>query len=160
MSSAFTLPKIEIEQHAVGDNVWLHDRNSDAEQKLMTCVSHALNYEVLESEEVVGQAMFAELWDAAARTADDLTVVILGGRGGQALHRLLGERAKTDEIDDLLGRMNVFTQDALAPMRMDNAFSFVCFIGGRASNFKLANVMLKNVLRNRDQPGDVIRARS
>jgi 6-phosphogluconolactonase/glucosamine-6-phosphate isomerase/deaminase len=125
MSSAFTLPKIEIEQHTVGDNVWLHDRNSDAEQKLMTCVPHALNYEVLESEEAVGQAMFAELIDAAARTTDDLTVVILGGRGGQALHRLLGEKAKTDEIDDLLGRMKVFTQDALAPMRMDNAFSFV-----------------------------------
>ena len=109
----------------VGDNAWLHDRNSDAEQELMACASHALNYEVLESEEAVGQAMFAELVDAAARTADDLTVVILGGRGGQALHRLLGEKAKTNEIDGLLSRLNVFTQDALAPMRMDNAFSFV-----------------------------------
>ena len=103
MSPAFALPRIEIEQHVVGDNVWLRDRHTDAEQELMTCVSHALNHEVLESEEVVGQAMFAELKDAAARTAEDLTVVILGGRGGQALHRLLGEKAKTDEIDDLLG---------------------------------------------------------
>jgi 6-phosphogluconolactonase/glucosamine-6-phosphate isomerase/deaminase len=125
MSPASALPRIEIEQHVVGDNVWLHDRNSDAERELMACVPHALNYEVLESEEVVGQAMFAELVEAAARTADDLTVLILGGRGGQALHRLLGEKAKTNEIDDLLGRLNVFTQDALAPMRMDNAFSFV-----------------------------------
>ena len=125
MSSASARPGIEIEPHTVGDNVWLHDRNTEAERELMGRVPQPLNYEVLESEEVVGQAMFAELRDAAARKSDDLTVVILGGRGGQALHRLLGEKAKTDEIDDLLRRMNVFTQDALAPMRMDNAFSFV-----------------------------------
>jgi 6-phosphogluconolactonase/glucosamine-6-phosphate isomerase/deaminase len=125
MSPAFALPRIEIEQHVVGDNVWLHDRHTDAKQELTACVPRALNYEVLESEEAVGQAMFAELREAASLTPDNLTVVILGGRGGQALHRLVGQMSKTDEIDDLLGRLNVFTQDALAPMRMDNAFSFV-----------------------------------
>jgi 6-phosphogluconolactonase/glucosamine-6-phosphate isomerase/deaminase len=125
MSSALVRPRIEIEQHVVGDNVWLHDRNTDAKQELMSCVPQALNYEVLDSEEAVGQAMFAELSDAAARKRGSLTVVILGGRGGQALHRLLGEKAKTGEIDELLARLDVFTQDALAPMRMDNAFSFV-----------------------------------
>ena len=125
MSPAFALPRIEFERHVVGDNVWLSDRNTDAEQELMACSAHVLNYEVLESEESVGQAMFAELTNAAAGTPDELTVVILGGRGGQALHRLLGEKAGTSEIDELLGRMNVFTQDALAPMRMENAFSFV-----------------------------------
>ena len=71
---------------------------------MTTCIPQPLKYEVLESEGVVGQAMFAELVDAASRTEDDLTVVILGGRGGQALHRLLGGKAKTNEIDDLLGR--------------------------------------------------------
>lgn len=125
MSPAFAGPTIEIEQHVVADNVWLHDPNTAAEQELMARPSHALNYEVLASEDLVGQAMFAELRDAAAGKAGDLAVVILGGRGGQALHRLLGEKAKTSEIDDLLARLNVFTQDALAPMRMDNAFSFV-----------------------------------
>jgi len=84
-----------------------------------------LNYEVLGSEEDVGREMLAEL-QAAARTKEgDLTIVIVGGRGGQALHRLIGEKAKTNELDQLLGRLNVFTQDALAPMGMDNAFSFV-----------------------------------
>jgi hypothetical protein len=34
--------------------------------------------------------------------------------------------ARTNEKDDLLARLSVFTQDALAPMRMNNAFSFVC----------------------------------
>ena len=125
MSPAFALPKIEIEQNAVGENVWLHDRNTTAEHELMACTPHSLKYEVLESEEAVGRAMFAELTSAAAAPPGDLTVVILGGRGGQALHRLLGEKARTSEIDDLLARMNVFTQDALAPMRMDNSFSFV-----------------------------------
>src|SRR5581483_8991303 len=55
----------------------------------------------------------------------NLTIVILGGRGAQALHRLIGEKAKTNEIDELLSRLNIFTQDALAPMRINNAFSFV-----------------------------------
>ena len=45
--------------------------------------------------------------------------------GGQALHRLIGEKAQTSEHDGVLGRLNVFTQDALAPMRLENAFSFV-----------------------------------
>ena len=125
MSSALAHPGIEIERHVVGDNVWLSGRSTDAEQELMACSAHQLNYEVLESEESVGQAMLAELTEAAVGTTDDLTIVILGGRGGQALHRLLGEKARTSEIDELLGRLNVFTQDALAPMRMDNAFSFV-----------------------------------
>jgi 6-phosphogluconolactonase/glucosamine-6-phosphate isomerase/deaminase len=33
--------------------------------------------------------------------------------------------AETDEADDILSRLHVFTQDALAPMRMDNGLSFV-----------------------------------
>ena len=84
-----------------------------------------IDYEVMESEEAVGRAMFDEIETAARETEGDLTVVIVGGRGGQALHRLLGEKAKTNELDHLLSRLNVFTQDALGPMHMDNAFSFV-----------------------------------
>src|SRR5436190_18695345 len=76
MSPASALPKIQIEQRIAGDNVWLHDRTTDSEQELMACVSQALNYEVLESEEAVGQAMFAELLGAAEATSDNLTVVI------------------------------------------------------------------------------------
>ena len=32
---------------------------------------------------------------------------------------------QTDEIDELLARLHVFTQDALAPMAMNNGLSFV-----------------------------------
>jgi len=125
MTSANVSPAAAIDRHVVGENIWLCDRNSDAQAELMKHSPQALSYEVLDSEEAVGRAMLDELQRAAQTTAGDLNIVILGGRGGQALHRLLGEKAKTNEIDNLLARLNVFTQDALAPMRKENAFSFV-----------------------------------
>ena len=79
----------------------------------------------MESEEAVGRAMLAEIETAAQSKAGDLTIILLGGRGAQAMHRLIGEKAKTNEVDHLLSRLHVFTQDALAPMRMKNSFSFV-----------------------------------
>jgi 6-phosphogluconolactonase/glucosamine-6-phosphate isomerase/deaminase len=79
----------------------------------------------MESEEAVGQAQFEEIQRAAAGKDGDLVIILLGGRGAQALYRLLGKLAKTSEIDTLLSRLHVFTQDALAPMRMDNSLSFV-----------------------------------
>jgi 6-phosphogluconolactonase/glucosamine-6-phosphate isomerase/deaminase len=83
------------------------------------------DYEVLPDEDAVGQAMFQEIAEAVNSKQGDLAIAILGGRGAQALHRLLGEKAKTAEIDGLLSRMHIFTQDALAPMRMNNGLSFV-----------------------------------
>jgi 6-phosphogluconolactonase/glucosamine-6-phosphate isomerase/deaminase len=80
---------------------------------------------VIESEEAVGRAQFAEIQQAARDKAGDLVIILLGGRGAQALYRLLGELARTDEIDLLLSRLHLFTQDALAPLRMDNGLSFV-----------------------------------
>jgi 6-phosphogluconolactonase/glucosamine-6-phosphate isomerase/deaminase len=87
--------------------------------------AHALNYEVIESEEAVGREMLAEIETAAQSKEGDLTIILLGGRGAQAMHRLIGEQTKTNELDNLLSRLHVFTQDALAPMRMENSFSFV-----------------------------------
>jgi 6-phosphogluconolactonase/glucosamine-6-phosphate isomerase/deaminase len=84
-----------------------------------------LKYEVLSSEEAVGQAQFEEIRQAAENKTGDLVIILLGGRGAQALYRFLGELARTDAIDSLLGRIHVFTQDALAPLRMDNGLSFV-----------------------------------
>ena len=113
-----------IRRRAVGGNVWLsHDAAESG--YLATVPVRDLPYEILESEEAVGRAMFDEIRDAAEVKNGSLVIIILGGRGGQALHRLLGEMAKTTEQDDLLGRLHVFTQDALAPLRMDNGLSFV-----------------------------------
>src|SRR5437016_813060 len=114
-----------IRRRVVGNNVWLSDAQSDARGQLARLEAHGLNYEVMKSEEAVGRAMLAEI-EAAARSKDgDLTIILLGGRGAQAMHRLIGEQAKTNELDHLLSRLHVFTQDALAPMRMENSFSFV-----------------------------------
>jgi 6-phosphogluconolactonase/glucosamine-6-phosphate isomerase/deaminase len=125
MSSTFASTELSIERHAAGNNVWLRRAGVDEQAELMAHMPHALNYEVLESEEAVGRAMLVEIEAAARSKAGDLTIVILGGRGAQALHRIIGEKAKTSQLDHLLSRLNVFTQDALAPMRVNNAFSFV-----------------------------------
>ena len=125
MSSPLASIEVSIERHAVGDNVWLRQDGLNDRSELMAHPAQSLKYEVIESEEAVGRAMLAEIEEAARNKAGELTIVILGGRGAQALHRLIGEKAQTNELDGLLGRLNVFTQDALAPMRLKNAFSFV-----------------------------------
>ena len=84
-----------------------------------------LSYEVMPSEEAVGRAMLDEITRAVARKDGRIVMVIVGGRGGQALHRLLGAMAKTSDHDALFSRLDVFTQDALAPLRMNNGLSFV-----------------------------------
>jgi 6-phosphogluconolactonase/glucosamine-6-phosphate isomerase/deaminase len=52
-------------------------------------------------------------------------MILLGGRGAQAMYRQINAAIPTGELDRILARLNVFTQDALAPMRMDNSLSFV-----------------------------------
>jgi len=79
----------------------------------------------LESEKSVGRAQLKEIQQAAGAREGDLVILLLGGRGAQALYAILGQMAKTDEADELLSRLHVFTQDALAPMRMENSLSFV-----------------------------------
>jgi len=107
-----------------GQNVWLSRPEADGSDE-MRPPAQTLEYEVLESEEAVGRAQFEELQRAVKEKAGDLVIILLGGRGAQALYKRLGEMAKGSEIDPLLKRLHVFTQDALAPMRMDNALSFV-----------------------------------
>jgi 6-phosphogluconolactonase/glucosamine-6-phosphate isomerase/deaminase len=109
-----------IDRRVVDGNVWLSRRTSGT-----PLASQQLVYEVLESEEAVGRAQFEEILRAANEQDGSLVIVLLGGRGAQALHRLLGEVAQTDEYDSLLSRLHVCTQDALAPMRLDNGLSFV-----------------------------------
>ncbi len=92
---------------------------------LATLPVKELMYEVLPSEEAVGRAMLDEIRSAAAAKDGSLVMILVGGRGGQALHRLLGAMAKTNEHDELFSRLHVFTQDALAPLRLDNGLSFV-----------------------------------
>jgi 6-phosphogluconolactonase/glucosamine-6-phosphate isomerase/deaminase len=111
-------------QRAAAGNIWLsHDPGEPG--YFAHLPAHDLPYEVMPSEEAVGQAMLEEIMKAAGAKNGSVVIVIVGGRGGQALHRILGEMATTSDHDDLLGRLEVFTQDALAPLRMDNGLSFV-----------------------------------
>src|SRR2546423_9611389 len=110
MSSTYAPERIRIERRVAGENVWLRRAGDDDQVEPAALSPHRLNYEVLDSESNVGRAMLEEIKTAARETEGDLTIVLLGGRGAQALHRLLGELAKTNELDRLLSRLNVFTQ--------------------------------------------------
>ena len=105
----------------MGSNVWLRRESATVE----TLTPRALRYEVLPTEEAVGLAQWEEIERAAREKEGDLVIILLGGRGAQALYRHVAEIARTDKADEMLGRLHVFTQDALAPMRMDNGLSFV-----------------------------------
>lgn len=105
----------------VNENIWLSDKNLQTN----FIEPQKLNYQILESEAAVGQAMFDELVSYADETNGDIVIVLLGGRGAQAMYRIINEKSQTGEIDKLLSRLHVFTQDALAPMRMENGLSFV-----------------------------------
>ncbi|QDH81003.1 hypothetical protein FKX85_18920 [Echinicola soli] len=103
------------------NNVWLSKKNDQT----ATFSDHGITPTVLESEAEVGQAMLNELYATAKGKDGDINIALLGGRGAQELHRLLGKLAESGAKDELLSRLNVFTQDALAPMGMANGFSFV-----------------------------------
>jgi 6-phosphogluconolactonase/glucosamine-6-phosphate isomerase/deaminase len=109
-----------IRRRTAGANIWL-SRSDDC----LELLPQELKYEVLSNEETVGHVQFDEIIQAAHKKDGPLVIVLLGGRGAQALHRLLGEVAQSTEYDELLGRLHVFTQDALAPMQSANGFSFV-----------------------------------
>jgi 6-phosphogluconolactonase/glucosamine-6-phosphate isomerase/deaminase len=110
-------------RRVAGQNVWLaHGAGPDPVAAL---TPRALAFEVLDSEEAVGRAQLEELRRAAAEKDGDLVIILLGGRGAQAMYKILGALAEGAEADALLSRLHVFTQDALAPMRMDNGLSFV-----------------------------------
>ncbi|WP_026715278.1 hypothetical protein [Flavobacterium daejeonense] len=103
------------------ENIWLSQKS----EQEFNVTDYGVKPTVLGSEAEVGQAMLQELYNTAQSKEGDINIALLGGRGAQELHRLLGELAKSSEQDELLGRLNVFTQDALAPLGMANSFSFV-----------------------------------
>lgn len=105
----------------MGGNVWLGHEGAGASQ----AQAHPIDYEVLPNEEAVGCTQWEEIQRAAREKEGDLVIILLGGRGQQAMYKQVAEVARNREADELLGRLHVFTQDALAPMRMQNGFSFV-----------------------------------
>ena len=120
--SVQSITRKSINRRIAGGNVWLE--YMDGNDPILPD-SSAFNYDILADEEAVGRAMFEELIGYSKEKSGDIVVVLLGGRGAQAMYKIINELAQTDAIDDLLSRLHVFTQDALAPMRMNNGLSFV-----------------------------------
>ena len=104
------------------ENIWIEGKQK---LRLEDFQPQDLEPKILDSEEAVGRAMLAELEETARHKDGYINIALLGGRGGQALHRLLGERASQGDPGGLIARLNVFTQDALAPMPVDSTLSFV-----------------------------------
>ncbi len=115
----------KIERRTVGENIWLNRRSVEVESLFARPNVSPYKYEILETEEAVGAQMLEELKAVAAAKTGDVTMLLLGGRGAQAMYRQINRLIPTGELDDLLARLHVFTQDALAPMRMGNGLSFV-----------------------------------
>lgn len=114
--------KKSIARRASGKNVWLEYSGVEIQPAQ---AAKNFEYEVLETEEAVGQAMFDELVAYSKEKPGDIVIILLGGRGAQAMYKIINNLSQSGAIDDLLARLHVFTQDALAPMRMNNNLSFV-----------------------------------
>jgi 6-phosphogluconolactonase/glucosamine-6-phosphate isomerase/deaminase len=110
------------DRRPVGENVWIGRSHNDGH---IGAAAGPFGYKVFQTEAEVGAAMFDELVSYSKETEGDIVIVLLGGRGAQAMYRIINKLSQTGEIDELLGRLNVFTQDSLAPMRMKNGLSFV-----------------------------------
>src|SRR6266508_2788264 len=114
MAANFSATVLEnMTPRVVGRNVWLRPQQAFREDALELQVRE-LTCEVMESEEVVGRAQFEEIQRAAGNKEGDLVIILLGGRRTNTKNRMLGEMSRTDEIDHLLKRLHIFTQDALA----------------------------------------------
>src|SRR5438132_11169515 len=120
--SVQSIARKTINRRIAGNNTWLEYSDNDAQIRRD---SSAFKYKILPDEEAVGQAMFDELTAYSKEKDGDIVIVLLGGRGAQAMYKIINRLSETDKIDDLLARLHVFTQDALAPMRMNNGLSLV-----------------------------------
>ncbi len=120
--SVQSITKKNISRRIAGNNIWFGYAADGA--KIASDLA-AFEYQVLPTENAVGQAMFDELIEYSNEKAGDITLLLLGGRGAQAMYKIISQLSQTNEIDALLGRLHVFTQDALAPLRMNNGLSFV-----------------------------------
>ncbi|MET0753287.1 MAG: hypothetical protein ABWZ66_07930 [Pyrinomonadaceae bacterium] len=114
--------KKSIVRRASDKNVWLEYSGGEIQPAQG---AKNFEYEVLETEESVGQAMFDELVAYSKNKPGDIVIILLGGRGAQAMYKIINRLSQTGAIDDLLARLHVFTQDALAPLAMNNGLSFV-----------------------------------
>ena len=103
-----------IRRRVVGNNVWLGHDSAGTNERLAQAAVHKIEPDVQPTEVAVGRAMWAEIEAAAKAKQGDLVILLLGGRGAQALHRLVGERRVPAK---LMNYSNVFTFLPKTPWR-------------------------------------------
>ncbi|MHB1022887.1 MAG: 6-phosphogluconolactonase [Acidobacteriaceae bacterium] len=130
-----------------GENTWL----SLPPQSHASVSVYGITPEVLPDEESVGAAQLGELRHLAESKEGPIVIILLGGRGAQALHRKLGALAAAPVqepwVKSLLSRLHVFMQDALAPMPPDSSLSFVYDFRRLLGDAFLRSVASFNILR-------------
>jgi 6-phosphogluconolactonase/glucosamine-6-phosphate isomerase/deaminase len=139
--TTLSLPKLTLRVN--GENHWF----SLPPDQLPALHPGPLNPEVLPSEEAAAEAQLAELRAVAKSKNGPIVILLLGGRGAQALHRKLGELAKAEPVEEWIPRLHVFMQDALAPMPVDSSLSFVADFKRLFGPDFLAKVGSFNLLR-------------
>lgn len=110
----------QIEVREAGANHWLSLPQAEAPE----FHPHEITPEVIATEELVGEAQLEELRNVARSKSGNIVILLLGGRGAQALHRKLGQLAAQPEVEEWFGRLHVFMQDALAPMPQNSTLNF------------------------------------
>src|SRR4051794_24036229 len=85
-------------RRVAGENVWLGRALSEAAPSAQ---ARPIEYEVLPTEEAVGAAQWEEIERAAREKEGDLVIILLGGRGAQAMYKQVARIARTDEADEL-----------------------------------------------------------
>lgn len=139
--STISLPALILRK--TGENHWL----SLPADQLPTLYPGALKPEEVATEEAVAEAQLGELRHLAATKSGPLVILLLGGRGAQALHRKLGELGKAEQPEEWIGRLHIFMQDALAPMSPGSSLSFVADFRRLFGPAFLAKVASFNVLK-------------
>src|SRR4029453_8058665 len=91
-----------FESRQSGGNLWIRSQCGGG---LSTEPVGAYNFEIFKDEEAVGPAMFNELVAYAGEKDGDVVMVLLGGRGAQAMYRIIARLSEGGEIDDLLARL-------------------------------------------------------
>src|SRR6185295_13119123 len=75
----------QLSRRVVDGNVWLGHGVSKNGTALASLPIHGITPEVMPTEEAVGRAMLKEIENLAASKDGDLVIILLGGRGAQAL---------------------------------------------------------------------------
>lgn len=143
-----------INARTVGEAVWLAGGSEcPAQAQLAALAINDLRPEVLPTEDAVARVMLDEIRRVANEKTGVINLVITQGGGEMlSLFRLLVRQAETNDKGDVLDRLNLWTQDALAPISPASTLSVAHELkrllgdkfSGRVSGFNLMRADFDN----------------